>query len=45
MKWYLKQLFPLLYRSHYSNGDGKHFAVWRMWFGRVFALDDVLVRE
>jgi len=41
--WYLKQLFPLLYRTRYSNAEGSHFCVWRMWFGRCFAIDDVLV--
>ena len=34
--WYLKQLFPLTYRSHFENNGRKFFAVWRMWFGHVF---------
>ncbi len=35
--WALKQLLPLTYRSRYRTSDGKSwFAVWRMWFGRVF---------
>ena len=35
--WYLKQLLPLFYQSRYELHDGtKCFAVWRMWFGRVF---------
>jgi len=38
--WYLKQLVPLTYRSHYSTADGmKHFAVWRMWWGRCFSIE------
>ena len=45
MKWYLKQLFPLTYRSRYSNGEGKHFAVWKMWFGKVYKYDDVIIAE
>lgn len=44
MKWYLRQLFPLTYRSRYTDGDGrKHLAVWRMWFGQVFGHDDVVI--
>ena len=44
MIWYLRQLAPLTYRSRYSDGEGReHFAVWRMWFGRVFHYDDVIV--
>lgn len=39
--WYLKQLLPLTYRSFYRDANGPRFAVWRMWFGRVFDLDDV----
>lgn len=37
MIWRLRQLLPLTYRSHYRDADGVHwFAVWKMWFGRVF---------
>jgi len=44
MIWYLKQLLPLIYRTGYTDSVGRrHFAVWRMWFGRVFAHDDVVV--
>jgi len=43
MKWYLRQLLPLIYRTHYSDERGKHFVVWRMWFGRCFAIDDVIL--
>lgn len=41
--WYLKQLLPLTYRSHYSDAEGRHFCVWRMWMGRCFEIDDVVV--
>ncbi len=35
--WCIRQLLPLTYRSHYGDESGqKYFAVWRMWFGRVF---------
>ena len=40
MKWYLKQLLPLTYRSHYKKGGKKYFCVWRMWFGRCFAIEE-----
>lgn len=44
-KWSLRQLLPLTYRSTYKTADGtKHFAVWRMWFGKVFSHDEVLVK-
>jgi len=42
--WYLRQLLPLLYRTYYADGDGNvRLAVWRMWFGRCFACDDVVL--
>lgn len=45
-KWYLKQLLPLTYRSRYRTSDGeRRFCVWRMWFGRCFAVEDVAVAE
>lgn len=44
--WYLRQLLPLHYRTRYTDSDGnRHFAVWRMWLGRVFAHDDVVVQR
>ena len=40
MVWYLKQLLPLSYRSHYGDSAGqKWFAVWRMSFGRCFDVE------
>lgn len=43
--WGIRQLFPLTYRSHYATMDGqKRFAVWKMWFGRVFASEDYAVQ-
>jgi len=35
MKWFIKQLFPLLQYSSYSTNDHREVAVWRQWFGRV----------
>jgi hypothetical protein len=41
--YYFKQLLPLTYRSHYLIAEGGEnkpvFAVWRMWFGKVFAAE------
>ena len=38
--WYVKQLFPLTYRSKYKDTNGKrYFAVWKMWFGKVYKHD------
>lgn len=42
--WRLRQLLPLTYRTTYATTDGtKHFAVWRMWLGRVFDHDEVTI--
>jgi len=42
--WHLRQLLPLVYRTYYGDEEGNvHFCVWRMWFGRCFAIDDVVV--
>ena len=36
--WYLKQLLPLLYISTYTQGGRRWLCIWRMWFGRSFAI-------
>jgi hypothetical protein len=36
LKWYLKQLLPLLYYTTYGKDNKKYFTIWRMWFGKVF---------
>ena len=38
--WYLRQLFPLTYRSYFESEGKKTFCVWRMWFGKVFAMEE-----
>lgn len=44
--WRLKQLLPLTYRSRYRDAeDRRHFVVWRMWFGRSFGEDDVVIAQ
>lgn len=34
--WYLKQLFPLMYVSTYTENGSRKLTIWRMWFGRCF---------
>lgn len=41
--WYFKQLLPLTYRTTYTEDGQRHFTVWRMWMGRCFDIDDVIV--
>lgn len=42
--WYLRQLVPTTYRTRYVDDAGlRHFTVWRMWLGRSFDVDDVVV--
>jgi hypothetical protein len=44
--WLVRQLLPLEYRTRYTDGDGqRHFCVWRMWLGRPFSIDDVVLKE
>jgi hypothetical protein len=42
--WYFWQLFPCTYRAFYSDEVGRvHFAVWKMWLGRCYRVNDVIV--
>ena len=44
LKWCLRQLLPLTYRTRYGDGgDRQHFVVWKMWMGRCYQIDDVEV--
>lgn len=43
MMWYLKQLWPCTYRTNYIENETRHFVVWRMWMGRCFDIDDVVI--
>jgi len=45
LKWVVRQLLPLTYRTKYVENGEKHFVVWNMWFGRQFNIDDVIVKE
>lgn len=43
-QWHLLQLLPLTYRSHYRDASNhKRFCVWKMWLGRVYAVDEFRV--
>ena len=44
LKWYLKQLLPLTYRSKYAEGDKQIFCVWNMWFGRCFNVESYEIK-
>ena len=42
--WYLRQLLPLTYRSHYRDAQGnKRFSVWKMWMGHAYAIEDYCI--
>ena len=38
LKWYLKQLFPLMYDTTFSEGGKRKLCIWRMWFGRCLGV-------
>jgi len=45
MKWYIKQLLPLTYRSKYRDcNNNKHFCVWNMWMGKCYNIDDIIIK-
>lgn len=44
IKWYLKQLFLLTYRSKFIEKGEKHFCVWKMWLGHSYYIDDVIIK-
>lgn len=44
MLWYLKQLLPLTYRTHFMQENKKHFCVWNMWFGRCYNVEDYVIQ-
>jgi hypothetical protein len=41
--WYIKQLLPLKYISHYTCKGKKHITKFRMWFGRVISNEDHVI--
>jgi hypothetical protein len=34
--WYVKQLFPLLYVSTFTEEGQRRLCIWRQWFGCPF---------
>jgi hypothetical protein len=38
--WYFKQLLPLQYVTEYGENEKLYVAVWRMWFGRCFNIEE-----
>ena len=40
VKWYIKQIFPLMYKTTYGKDGKKYFCVWRMWLGRCFQIEE-----
>ena len=45
VKWYIKQLLPLTYRTIYTEEGLKYFCVWNMWFGRSYNIDKYIISE
>jgi hypothetical protein len=41
LKWYLKQLLPLTYRTRWMENGKRYFSVWNMWFGKSFNIDKI----
>lgn len=41
--WYIKQLFPLTYRSHYGEKGQEKFCVWKQWFGRPYKIEHIKI--
>jgi hypothetical protein len=36
--WYLKQLFPFLYITTFTEEGKRKLCIWRMWFGKSFKI-------
>ena len=42
--WWLKQLWPHAYDTLYEEKGALHFCHWRMWLGRSYDIQDVIVQ-
>jgi hypothetical protein len=42
--WYLKQLFPLSYYSHYLQDGFEKVCVWKMLFGKCYNVKTFTVK-
>jgi len=36
LRWYLKQLLPLVYVTTFTENGRRRLCVWRMWMGHSF---------
>jgi len=45
MKWYLRQLIPVTYRTRCRVDNRPYFIVWKMWLGRCFKVEGYEVVE
>lgn len=36
LKWYVKQLFPLIYITTFTADGKRRLCIWRMWLGHSF---------
>jgi hypothetical protein len=44
IKWYLKQLLPLMYVSEYTYNNERELCLWRMWFGRSYNIKKYVLK-
>ena len=45
IKWCLKQLLPLTYRSKYSENGKKYFTVFKMFLGKCYKIETYEISE
>lgn len=43
--WGFRQLVPTTYRTTYGQDGKQHFVVWKMWMGRCYKIDDIIIAE
>ena len=34
--WYMRQLFPIRYKTYFIQNNIHYYTEWRMWFGKYF---------
>ena len=45
IKWCIKQLLPLTYRSKYKSDGKDYFCVWNMWFGKSYNIETYEIKN
>jgi hypothetical protein len=45
VKWYIKQLLPLTYRTKYKKAGRMVFCVWNMWLGKCYNVEEYTITE